>query len=367
MKRTLQILDIDHYGEDSIVNYGYDRAFEQYGRVLDRYNDRESEAEALFVDRVDDKYRGRHSDVQELEMVEVDIEFGAQSDDQVPDWAFQEWGFELRGFDLSQSWTKLSMAGMTVRQANSVFSAALAADKKRMRDYIWGCIFNNVNYNIVDRTYMGETLAIKTLYNADGWYIPNGPNGEQFNGSTHIHHMVLASFSYANLMTGYNNLAEHMESGQTVLLVNKDEVPDFAAMSATTFYPAEDGRIIASLLADRINRDRDPLNESKRFIGIMKYGPEVWTHPDVPSGYAVLVSLDSNLGKALKGRKHPALPSGLRLVNVTGDTDETAGRILKRTIGYSVESRGAVVVMKKDAGLGAYTRPTRYNKWPRTS
>jgi hypothetical protein len=98
------------------------------------------------------------------------------------------WQIPLRKFQFATGWTKDYEEEAPASEFAIKNQAAQGADSRRTRYEILRAIFNPTNYSFVDLFKDKATIAVKAFINADGAAIPNGPNAEVFDGSTHTHY-----------------------------------------------------------------------------------------------------------------------------------------------------------------------------------
>lgn len=168
------------------------------------------------------------------------------------------------------------------KQQVAVRKAHLTAVINAMRD----ALFGSSNFTSVDRFRDNLSLSVKRLVNADSASIPNGPNGETYDASTHTHYDSTTSVSGSGLNTAIlatiSDVVEHGHGGQVVLYINRAQ--EAAIRLLTDFTPYLDPRVIPASTTTRANGMLDTSRLDNRAIGIFG-AAEVWVKPWVPADY----------------------------------------------------------------------------------
>lgn len=239
------------------------------------------------------------------EMIEVDDYGRSPTQKEVPGATV---GFPLRLMQYAIGWTRkwfeihtpADMA-LATQAAEKAHLKALVRDMKR-------AIFVSANYTFRDRLIAPQVdLAVKRLVNADSFAIPDGPNGESFDASTHTHYTSEATLTAANLLASINTVVEHGFGGRVITAIS---TADQAAVEALTgFQPYVDARLIPSEGDPRTQTNVTRLNN--RAIGI--FGPaEVWVKPWAITEYAFTWDADA-ASKPLVLRTRPNRGPDLRI------------------------------------------------------
>ena len=230
--------------------------------------------------------------------------------------------------------------------------AAQAADYRAIQREIARSIYGATNYTAVDRQVDNYVLNVKRFANADGAAIPNGPNGETFDGATHTHYDAIASLTAASLDALITDVVEHDHGENVQVVINRANEGAFRAL--TGFYPYIDARVDLGANAARATGALDITRVDNRAIGV--YGSaEIVVRPWAVAGYAFAYSRgDARKPLAMREPVQPAL-RGLR-VAAENQAFPLYARFMERRFGIGALTRtnGAVVQITG----GAYTTPT---------
>jgi hypothetical protein len=161
------------------------RAFEAIETARQAHNIQFNEMLMDFIDRTTDRQR-RYGGSASMAMDEVD-EFGRADAQKIPGGVTV--GFPLRLFQESVQWTRKFMQNATTTELAAQFTAAQDAHILRLQRQIKRAIFTATNYTFTDKLVDNVDLAVKAFVNADSASIPNGPNGETFDGTSHTHYI----------------------------------------------------------------------------------------------------------------------------------------------------------------------------------
>src|SRR5690606_11592257 len=103
--------------------------------------------------------------------------------------------------------------------------------------------FKRAIYTPTNSTFFDELtapqaeLAVKAFLNADSSGIPEGPNGESFDASTHTHYSAEAALTAAGLKASIATVIEHGHGGQLVTAIAASNEATVRALSG--FVPFE--------------------------------------------------------------------------------------------------------------------------------
>jgi hypothetical protein len=213
--------------------------------------------------------------------VELDEKGQAPTQKDVPAYLV---GFPLRrvGFAVgfTDQWLKYA-TGADIATRNG---QAQGAHMRRMRYFIQKAIFTPTNATFVDRLVDNASLSVKALINADSTAIPNGPNGETFDGSTHTHYDGTASLAAANVTALIQDVVEHRNGAKVRVYCN---VADVATLQGLTGFVALTAPyIIPGTSSDHAGGNLNIGQLDNRQIGWFG-AAEVWTKPWVPANYLV--------------------------------------------------------------------------------
>jgi hypothetical protein len=346
---TLNTLDTLAASQQTIAQYGEDRAFEAINAALAAHNEIMNDliGGGGLVERTTDRQR-RYGGADNMSMDEVD-EFGRGDAQKIA--AGVTLGFPLRLFDISVQWTRKYMQNGTTAELAAQFTAATDAHRKRVTREVKKAVFtptNNTAY--VDRLIDNVTLALRALVNADSQQIPLGPNGETFDGATHTHYLATASLTAANITSLIETVREHFATGTQFLYINRAQ--ETAVRGFTSNFVAYlDARIIPGSGTTTAQGSLDKSNLYNRAIGIFD-GVEVWVKPWVPANYMV-TWIDTIPPLVLRERN----PGSAALVLAAEDEAYPLRcRTLEAEFGVGVWTRTAAAVLQTNNGT--YQTPT---------
>lgn len=217
-------------------------------------------------------------------------------------------GFPLHRFYKGVGWTRdhmhmASPADMAKKQI-SVEKGYLSSIRKEIRS----ALFLSSNYTFSDHHVDDVDIGVKRLVNGDGADIPNGPNNESFDGTTHTHYLATNGLSEAAAKSHINDVAEHGHDEDVRYYINK------AQESAVRGFADFEGYVDPRLVQQE-GTPQQPLsltNINNRAIGVF-HGAEVWVKPWVPADYQFAYS-EGDDRKPLNLRQHPVSAlQGLRL------------------------------------------------------
>lgn len=331
---TLSVLDTLRASQQTVAGFGEDKAFAAIAQGLAVHNALVAEAAGDLCEFTADNLR-RYGTVATMEMEEVD-EYGAVDTQKVT--AGANVGFPLRKPQIAIGWTRTFMLTQPVGELAAQFEAAREADMRRIMRDIRRALFvptNNLGYR--DRLVANVTLPLRALVNGDGEGIPNGPNGEPFDGATHSHYLATASLVAANLLAEIETVAEHGVAGQLRLYINRAQEAAIRAMP--NFSPYVDSRIIPVGAAPRADGALDVTNLGNRAIGIFDIA-EVWVKPWILAGYQFVFDRRAT-NKPLVFRTRSGQPTGLGALQIAADHEH-----------YPLRAQH----LEREYGIGVYTR-----------
>ncbi len=350
MYGTLSVLDQLNASQQTVTEFGEDQAFDAIQRSLDAHNAITAEALGDLVEFTSDNLR-RYGTVSTMEMEEVD-EFGAVDTQKMT--AGANVGFPLRKSQIAIQWTRTFMLTQRAGELAAQAVAAQEADRRGIQRSIKRAVFGPTNsLTYVDRLVDNVTLPLRALVNADGTGIPNGPNGEAFDGATHTHYLATAALVAANVSALIETVVEHGVTGQVRLYINRAQEAAIRAMA--NFQPYMDARIIPSVNASRADGALLMTNINSRAIGTFD-AAEVWVKPWIPASY--LFAFDARTtAKPLAFRTRTGAPTGLGALAIAADHEHYPLRAqhMEREYGISVYTRTAGAVLY--VGSASYVAP----------
>jgi len=268
------------------------------------------------------------------EMVETD-EFGrAATQKQTPGATV---GFPLRKFQYAIGWTRDFLKVATPADIALGAQAAQKAHLKALRREIQRSIYLATNYTFYDHLIDNVSLAVKRLVNADSDPIPDGPNGETFDGSTHTHYQArAAALANSDVDALVADVLEHGHGGRIKIVVNVSNAGDISALSK--FTPLTTAFVTPGSADPSTAMRLDHTRADNRIIGYWDGAYEVWTKPWGVSNY-VLAYDASEARKPLVLRERPQ--AGLRGLRIAAEIDL-----------YPLRAQ----YMEAEFGLGVWTR-----------
>lgn len=262
-------------------------------------------------------------------------------------------GFPLRRFQVATGWTRDYFLKATVEEFARTALEVQMAHRLEMITELKKALFLSANYSFTGELDNGITRAVKRFVNADSALIPDGPNGEQYDGSTHTHYLAEASLSNAGLLAGVNHVVEHGHGGGVRCYIN--QANEAAVRALTDFEPYVDVRLTPGTQANQaLGVREDPTRLDNRPIGLFG-AAEVWVKPWAIASYALIFDATDEV-KPLVMREEEE--QGLRGLQLIADIDAhpLTARFWEARFGFGVWGRtnGAVHYF---AG-GAYADPT---------
>jgi hypothetical protein len=350
---TLSVLDTLASSQQTIAQYGEDRAFADIQNALEIHNRILEGSMMGLVERTTDRQR-RYGGASTTTMAKKD-EFGRSDAQKVT--AGSNVGFPLELFDYSVQWTRKFMENATTAELAAQFTAAQDAHRTRVQNELLRALTGPTNYTFTDHLVDHVDLAVKRLLNADSAPIPLGPNGESFTASTHTHYLARVSTLAASDITGaINTVIEHHAIGQPMLYINRANeaavraftgAGEFLAYQPVTIQPADNvARAMGGTLPGA------PLDN--RAIGIWgTSNTEVWVKPWIPANY--MFAFVMGAPPPLVFRTRNAGGGGL-VVAAEDEAHPLRARTLESEFGFGVWTRtnGAVLYV----GGTSYTAPT---------
>jgi hypothetical protein len=219
------------------------------------------------------------------EMVEVD-EYG-RAPTQAPRVGATV-GFPLRLFQFALGWTEKYLQIATPADLAQATIGAQSAHLRAIQRDIKRAIYISTNYTFNDHLIDKVDLAVKRFVNADSAAIPNGPNGETFDGATHTHYDANATLTATVLKNNINDVIEHGYGGAVRAAISKTDEAAVRALPGFVAYP--DPRLIfpsvpANFAGGVPGQTLDIARLDNRAIGIFE-GAEVWVKPWALANYA---------------------------------------------------------------------------------
>lgn len=331
----------------SVAEYGLDTIQRVLQDDIDAHNAIVTEMVSEMCEPTTDRQRiyGTSADG---EMNEVD-EFGKAPTQQNKTGATV--GFPLRSFQFNVGWTAKWMQTQTPADMATMVLAAEKAHLRAIQTQLKKAIYLSANYTFNDHLVDKVDLAVKRFVNADSANIPDGPNGETYDGSTHTHYDANNGWDATAFTNSINDVIEHGHGASVRTAINKAD--ETAVRALTGFSAYVDPRVIYRV-TDTPGQTLDISRLDNRAIGIFA-GSEIWVKPWAIDNYPFTWDAGSP-DKPLCYRQRTATAlQGLRIAAENEDYPLYA-RFLEAEFGIGVWTRtnGAVLYV----GAGTWADPT---------
>lgn len=253
-------------------------------------------------------------------------------------------GFPLRMFQFPIGWTEKWMQTHTPADLAIAVQNAQKAHMRAVQRDIKRALFLSANYTFNDFLVDKVDLAVKRLVNADSASIPDGPNGETFDGASHTHYNTSAALDHGALKALIDDVIEHGHGSNVKVAIARANETTLRALTGASgsFEAYTDPRMIYRA-SDTPGQTLDISRLDNRAIGIYE-GAEVWVKPWAIANYAACWdagSVDKPL--AFRQRDNEEL-QGLR-VAATLNTFPLVAQYMEAEFGVGVWTRtnGAVL------------------------
>lgn len=213
--------------------------------------------------------------------------------------------FPLQKYQYAIGWTADALRRASVRDIALTTIAARRAHLRQLSKDVRDALFGPSNYTFYDRFKDGLQLSIKRLVNADGAPIPDGPNGETFDGSTHTHYVAKKwegadeSVKIGSVRELIQDVVEHGHGDDVRVYINRAQESAMRDLDAFEPLPPPN---IAFRATDTAVGTLDITRADNRLIGYFDGFP-VWTKPWVPANYMLAFSAADSSGKTLRIRE----------------------------------------------------------------
>lgn len=325
----------------SIAEFGLEKITPIFVADLAAWNSQLQDMVADLAEVTTDRQRV-YGASQESGMDEVD-EFGrAPSKQTVPG---AQVAFPLRKFQRNVGWTQTWFKKNSPADLARVYLGAQKAHRQRVILNIKDAMFGATNFTVYDRFVDNVQLGIKRFVNGDGAAIPNGPNGEEYDASTHTHYLarVGGAVAQSDIVSLIEHVVEHGHGESVRLYINKGQETTFRALAGTSFTAYQDPRLILGTHEDKGGQRLDISRMDNRAIGIFE-AAEVWVKSWMPSNY--YLAFDAGAAEkplCLRQDEATAL-QGLQIMAEIGAYPLNA-QVMEATLGVGVWNRtnGAIL------------------------
>jgi len=261
-------------------------------------------------------------------------------------------GFPLRSFQFNVGWTRRYFMKATVRDWAIMTDSAEKAHLRAIQRGIKRAIFGGTNYTFVDFLNHKVSLPVKSFYNADGTHIPDGPNGEVFNGATHTHYLASATLTTTAMDSLISTVLEHNFGNK--MIVAFSHLDESTVRGLSNFMPATDPRLIIAITQTRPEQPLDVSRLDNRMIGY--YGAaEIWVKPWMIQNYAFASDILNGLKPLVFREDNGGAPKGLYVAAELEDYRLYA-KMMQAEFGVGVWNRGNGAILQFNNA--SYSAPT---------
>ena len=259
-------------------------------------------------------------------------------------------GFPLKKFQFPIGWTEEWLLEHTPADMASAVENAKKAHLRQIQKQIKTAVYLSSNYSVNDHLKDNIALNIKRFVNADSADIPNGPQGQTFDGSTHTHYDATATLVNGDVSALTLDVIEHGHGNNVRIAINSADESTWKAL--TDFKAYEDPRIVFRN-TDTPGQTLDITKSDNRAIGII-HSAEVWVKPWGIANYAFCWDAEGDKPLVFRQRESTTL-QGLRIA-AEHSTHPLTAQFMEASFGIGVWNRtnGAVLYF----GGGSYTDPT---------
>lgn len=344
---TLDISSLLSVQYQSAEQFGLEDLARTLQADLDAHNAAVAEAVQEMADLTTERV-GAYGTSANGEMHEVD-EYGL-APTQKPE-VGEQIAWPLRLYQFNIGWTAKYLQVATPADLARAQLDAESAHKRAIMREIKRAIYGSANYSVRDHLIDNMLLGVKRFVNADGAGIPNGPNGESFDGSTHTHYDANNGWSATVLTSSINDVIEHGHGASVRVAINTADETAVRGLSGFVAYP--DPRIVYRA-TDAPGQTLNISRLDNRAIGIFA-GAEIWTKPWALDNYPFIWDA-GDARKPLKFRQRAqATLQGLRIAFQNADYPLYAKDMeTEFGIGVGERTNGAVLYV----GGASYVDPT---------
>jgi hypothetical protein len=345
---TLDDLLAAQFATVRAIEFGVDQLVAVLQADLEVHNSIMEDLLGEFADPTFDIFR-RQGTSTDGSFVEVD-ELGRGPTQKIK--AGQTVGFPLRKFQHPIGWTQDYQDRATVQDFAQSQVNAQKAHRRLVARELKRALYGATNYTWVD-IYSPHAIdvPVKAFWNADSAGIPDGPNGEVFNGATHTHYIGSATLTTAAVDSTINTIVEHGFGSRIRIYINKADQAAWQALSGFQAYVIAD-LTLGTGAGIPTNANLDTTRLDNRAIG--RYGAaEIWVKPWAIANYAVALSSGSDQ-KPLAWRRDTVRP-GLYTAAQLNQFPLIA-EYMQAFLGFGVWNRGNGAVLQFNNA--SYTTPT---------
>lgn len=265
-------------------------------------------------------------------------------------------GFPLEMFQRNLGWNEKYFQTYTVADMAEQVISAQKDHRLTILSEIKRALYIPTNYVFDDYLDANRVdLNVKRLVNGDGDKIPDGPDGQVFDGATHTHYLWNSGLNNDAARALVNDVLEHGHGGNMVVAIN--ELDESAWLALPDFAPAIDMDVRPAANTTYVqNQGLDTTRLNNRYIGKIR-GARVWTKPWVPEGYAFAWDTAASAKPlAFRQRAQTSL-QGLRTVGRITQFPHTVD-FMEAEFGLGVANRTNGAVLYYADGAASYVMPT---------
>ena len=350
---TLGIDDLIANKFQSVAEFGENTIAEVLQRDLANHNVIMRDMLAPLADTTTDRQRIQGTS-QSGEMIEADEYSRGPTQKETPG---QTVGFPIKRYQYAIGWTRDYMLTRTPADIATAQITVQSAQVRRTIFELKKALFSPTNYTHVDMLIDGISFPIKALVNADGAGIPNGPNGETFNGATHTHYLGSATLTTGAVDSALNTVVEHGHGTDVRIHISKGNEAAFRALTGFVAFPEPQlvpGGGATGFIPAPGTPSLDISRLDNRAIGRYN-GATVWVKPWMIDNYLFVAAYGGAARPfAFRERTEAAL-RGLRIAGEI-DTFPLRAQYMQVEFGIGVWNRtnGAVLQFNN----ATYTAPT---------
>lgn len=260
-------------------------------------------------------------------------------------------GLPLNLYQYNVGWTRKWLQSATPADLAVRTQGAQKAHLRRVTQDIKSAVYLSSNYTHRDHLVDNVDLDVKRFVNADSAAIPDGPNGETFDASTHTHYDANSTLTAAVVTAIIDDVVEHGHGDRVVLNISRTNETAFRAL--TGFEAYVDPRLTLNANANDPRTRANIGRLDNRAIGIFG-AAEVWVKPWAIAGYYFAHALGGPKPLGFRQREQAAL-QGLQMVS-SSEIHPLTVEFFEAEFGIGARTRtnGAVLYV----GGGSYVDPT---------
>lgn len=310
---THDVSDLLAANNQTVAEFGEDSIAEVLQRDLDAHNQIVSDMLADLAVSTSDRQRISGTSVAG-DMYETDEYGRAPTQKAAPG---QTVGFPLRQFQYAIGWTRTYLKVATPADLAIGMQGAQKAHLRSLRREIQRALFLATNYTYSDHLIDNVELAVKRLVNADSALVPEGPNGEAFDGSTHTHYNArVGALAASDVDALVTDVLEHGHGGRIKIVISTSNTTDITALSG--FTPLMSPFVMPGSADARTAVTLDVTRADNRIIGYWNGAYEVWTKPwGIPNYFLAYDASDGRKPLAMRERAQ----TGLRGLRIAAEID----------------------------------------------